>query len=76
MSHRHPSAQTVTGAEWQRMARECGVGWPMLRERIVDLCDRAVDGLRDLPAASLCATGERVAGIIRDRAGALPSCLG
>ena len=50
------------------MARECSVGWPMLRERIVDLYGRATDGVRDLPAASLCATSEHVAGIIRDRA--------
>lgn len=70
---RSASIETITAAEWQRMTRECRVGWPMLRERIVDLCDRAIDGLRDLPAASACATSERVAGIIKDRAAAL-SC--
>ncbi len=65
------SIETITPAHWQKMAGECRVGWPMLRERIVDLCGKCIDGLRDeavLNAANDPGMVERVAGIIKERA--------
>jgi len=68
------SIENVTPVHWQKMALECRVGWPMLRERIADLCDRVIDGLRneDLPAAANdLSMIERVSEIIRERAASL-----
>ncbi len=68
------SIETITPAHWQTMAKESSVGWPMLRERIVDLCGRAIESLRNkdvLGAANDPAMAERVAGIIQERASSL-----
>ena len=61
------SIETITPAHWQRMARECGVGWPMLRERMVRLCARVVSGVTDaeahcaaVDAAEACRLAETV----------------
>lgn len=65
------SIESITPAHWQKMAQETRVGWPMLRERIVDLCGKCIDGLRNesvLSAANDPAMVERVAGIIQERA--------
>ena len=68
------SIETITPAHWQKMAQESGVGWPMLRERIVNLCGRTLEGLRNkdvLRAANDPAMAERVASIIQERAASL-----
>jgi len=72
------SIETITPAHWQTMARECRVGWPMLRERIKDLCARTGAELRNrdvLGAAHDAAMSARVAGIIAARVAALPRSL-
>jgi len=46
----------------------------MLRERIMDLCGKCIDGLQNedvLAAANDPAMAERVAGIVQERAGSL-----
>jgi serine/threonine-protein kinase HipA len=68
------SIERITPAHWQKMAQESRVGWPMLRERIDDLCGKVVDRLqnKDLLAATNDLTmAERVAGIIQERAASL-----
>ena len=68
------SIERITPAHLQKMAQESRVGWPMLRERIADLCGKVVDGLqnKDLLAATNDLTmAERVAGIIQERAASL-----
>lgn len=68
------SIATVTPADWQRMARETRLGWPMLRERIVDLCGRCIEALSQpdlLRDANDPAMAERVANIIQERATSL-----
>jgi serine/threonine-protein kinase HipA len=68
------SIERITPAHWQKMARESSVGWPMLRERIADLCGKCIDGLRNeavLSAANDPAVVDRVAGIIQERAESL-----
>ncbi|MBA4386846.1 MAG: kinase [Verrucomicrobia bacterium] len=68
------SLESITPAHWQKMAQECRVGWPMLRERIVNMCGRCIDGLRNkdiLAASNDPAMAERVAGIIGERTSAL-----
>jgi serine/threonine-protein kinase HipA len=68
------SIETITPAHWQKMAQESRVGWPMLRERIVDLCGKVDEGLRNedvLAATEDLATAERVAGIIREQSASL-----
>ena len=65
------SIETITPAHWQKMAGECSVGWPMLRERIADLCDKVIEKLRNedvLAAAGDSAMTHRVAGMIQERA--------
>ena len=41
------SIERITPLHWQKLAQESSVGWPMLRERIVILCGKVLDGLRD-----------------------------
>ena len=68
------SIETITPAHWQAMARETRVGWPMLRERIADLCGKTIEGLREAEvrgAANDASTADRVAGIIEERAASL-----
>ena len=72
------SIEIITPAHWQKMAQETRVGWPMLRERIVNLCGRAIAGLRDTEvrgAANNAGTVDRVAGIIEERASSLLQSL-
>ena len=68
------SIETITPAHWQEMAQETRVGWPMLRERIADLCGKTIAGLRETEvrgAANDARTADRVAGIIEERASSL-----
>jgi serine/threonine-protein kinase HipA len=68
------SIETITPTHWRKMAQESRVGWPMLRERIVDLCLKCIDALRNkdvVGAANDPAMAERVAGIIQERAASL-----
>jgi serine/threonine-protein kinase HipA len=72
------SMETVTPAHWQKMAEETRVGWPTLRERIVDLSQKTLTGLQDKSvrhAANDTATVDRVAAIIEQRATALATKL-
>ena len=72
------SIETITRAHWQNMAHESRVGWPMLRERILDLCGKVSDGLRNkdiLAAANDPAMAEHVSGIIEERASSLLQSL-
>lgn len=73
------SLDTITPAHWQNMARECQIGWPMLQERMADLCDKTLEGLRRGEAQAATndpAAAERVAHIIQERAQALLQGLG
>ena len=68
------SIESITPSNWKKMAQETSVGWPMLRERIVDLCGKCIDCLRNeavLSAANDPAMAERVAGIIQERSSSL-----
>jgi len=68
------SIEAITPAHWQKMAQESRLGWPMLRERLADLCHKTIAGLRDRgvrSAANDAATVDRVAGIIEQRAASL-----
>jgi serine/threonine-protein kinase HipA len=68
------SIETITPAHWQKMAQESRVGWPMLRDRIVDLCGKTIAGLRDADvrgAATDARTVARVSGIVEERASSL-----
>jgi hypothetical protein len=68
------SIEAITPAHWQKMAHEARLGWPMLRERIVELCHKTIAGLQDTgvrSAANNDATIDRVAGIIEKQASSL-----
>jgi serine/threonine-protein kinase HipA len=70
------SMERITSANWQKMAAETGVGWPMLRERIADLSHKTLAALQDADvrkAANDAATVERIAGIIEARTTSLLS---
>ena len=72
------SIEAIAPAHWQKMAHECRVGWPMLRERIVDLCGKVIEGLRSkdtLAATNDLTMAERVGGIIQERAASLLQSL-
>ena len=68
------SIETITPAHWQKMAQESRLGWPMLRERIVALCDKTIEGLKNseiLAGGNDPAGAERVAEIIGKRSSSL-----
>lgn len=68
------SIETITPAHWQKMARESSLGWPMLRERVVALCGKTIEELKNkevLATSNDPAMAERVAGIIQERASSL-----
>ncbi len=72
------SIEVITPLHWQKMARESNIGWPMLRERIVDLCRKVRNSLcrADIRGvADDTTTVDRVAGIIEERASSLLQCL-
>ena len=65
------SIELITPAHWQLMAKNSRVGWPMLRERIVDVCRRTQTRLQDSDvreAGGGIQTVDRVASIIENRA--------
>ena len=68
------SIEEITPIHWQRMTQECSLGWPMLRERIAQLCHKTLARLSDTGvrgAANNDTTMARVAGIIEERASLL-----
>lgn len=68
------SIEAITSAHWQQLVRESRVGWPMLRERIVDLCGTVNAGLENanvLHAAHDAAMARHVASIIQKQTGSL-----
>jgi serine/threonine-protein kinase HipA len=72
------SIERITPAHWQTMAQESRMGWPMLRERIANLCGKVIDGLQNknlLAATNDHTMAERVAGIIQERAASLLKSL-
>jgi serine/threonine-protein kinase HipA len=72
------SIETITPAHWQKMTQECRVGWPMLRERIVELCGKVLDELQRgvvLAAADDPTMTNRVASIIHERTTSLLQSL-
>lgn len=72
------SIERIRPVHWQRMAQECGVGWPMLRERLAGLCERIVSGLAgpEADCAAVDAAGAgRLAEIVESRAKTLLQSL-
>ena len=72
------SIEHITPRHWQRMAEETHVGWPMLRERIVDLCGACRAGVRNpevLGAPHDAAMAECVASIVEGRTAAFLQSL-
>ena len=66
--------ETITPADWKKMTEETRLGWPMVRERMAELCQKTVDALRDpgvRRASDDSTTVDRVASIIEARASAL-----
>jgi serine/threonine-protein kinase HipA len=71
---RGDSLESITLAHWRKMTEETRLSWPLLQERMAELCQLTIDALRDpgvRAAASDEATVDRVAGIIEERASAL-----
>jgi serine/threonine-protein kinase HipA len=72
------SIETITPVHWKKMTQEAHLGWPMVRERIVELCQKTVNALREpcvRSAANDESTVDRVAGIIQERASSLLQSL-
>jgi len=68
------SIDSITPAHWQEMTRELRLGWPMMRERMGELCRKTVDALREPHVRSAAmdeAMAAHVAGIISERASAM-----
>lgn len=68
------SIETIKRAHWQKMAEENKLGWPGLRERIVDLSQRTLKCLKDnnlRNASNDTEVADRVAAIVEDRATAV-----
>lgn len=65
------SIEKITSVHWQKMAQESRVGWPMLRERIVDLCGKCITVLQNEDvqgAANDPAMAGHVTAIIQEQA--------
>ena len=64
------SVNDINPAHFKRLAEECDLGWPMVRERIEDLTGRtmdivtAADVLGDSPNSDIAA---RIAGVVQSR---------
>lgn len=72
------SIDAITPAHWQRMAQETRLGWPMIRERMAELCRKIVAALRKPRMRSAAideAMVERVAKIVVERAAAMMQSL-
>ena len=72
------SIETITPAHWKKMTQETRLGWPMLRERIAELCRKTINALRDPDVRSATndnAMLERVGRIIEGRASSLLQSL-
>jgi serine/threonine-protein kinase HipA len=72
------SLDAITPVHWQKMTTEARLGWPMVRERLADLCRALQTALHALPLRQ--ATGdnaifERVAAIVENRTAALLQAL-
>ena len=68
------SIETIAPAHWRKMTEETRLGWPMVRERMAELCQKTVDALRDprvRSAANDETMGDCVAGIVKERASSL-----
>ena len=68
------SIEAITPAHWQKMTQETRLGWPLVRERLVQLAQKTIDALREpgvRSAAGENPMGERVAEIIEKRASSL-----
>jgi serine/threonine-protein kinase HipA len=71
---RSDSIETITPGHWKKMTEETRLGWPMVRERLADLCRKTVSASRDpglRSAANDEAAADRVAGIVEERASSL-----
>jgi serine/threonine-protein kinase HipA len=72
------SMETVTSAHWQKMTREAGLAWPLVKERLVVLARKTIDGLRQpklRKAIRAEAMSRRVAEMIEERSTALLRAL-
>jgi serine/threonine-protein kinase HipA len=68
------SIETITPVHWQKMTQEARLGWPGVRERIVELGQKTVNALREPGVRNATHDGamfERVAGIIQARSSSL-----
>ena len=71
---RSDSIKTITAANWRKMTQETRLGWPMVRERIMELSQKTLDLLREsqmINTAGGDAMCGRVAAIIEERASSM-----
>jgi serine/threonine-protein kinase HipA len=65
------SMETIRRTHWQKLAEETELGWPGLRERLIDLSDRTLKCLEAgtvHDATNDAAVADHVAGIIKNQA--------
>lgn len=68
------SIEIVTSSQWQKMTKESSLGWPMVRERIAELCEKTIDVLSNTIIQKIAANSQasgRVAEIIGQRSSAM-----
>jgi len=73
------SIERVTPAHWEGMTRETRLGWPLVRPRLMDLCERTPAALHDRrvrSAARGAMMADRVAGLVEEGARSLLHDLG
>lgn len=72
------SIDGITPAHWKKMAQETHLGWPMIRERMADLCRKTLNALQEprvRGAAIDTVMVERLTGIIAERSSAILQSL-
>jgi serine/threonine-protein kinase HipA len=64
------SINEITPAHWRKMAQETRLGWPMIRDRLAELCGNAGDALQDPRVRNVAedaAMTQRLVNIIAER---------
>jgi len=58
------SIEAIAPDHWKKMTQETHLGWPMVRERMGELCRKTIDALQN-PEMSSMANGDDISGRVR-----------
>jgi len=62
------SVHAFTVGDWKKMAKKIGLGWPMIRERMAEICQRVLNRLGEIQARTR-EYNEAMAGLLHETIG-------